>query len=96
MTKIFAKVKGLCKGKHGFHIHEFGNLSEGCKSAGVHFNPTNSNHGDPKSKIRHVGDLGNIESNHSNDVEFTEYLIKDSLIALEGPNNVLGRSCVVH
>lgn len=38
--KIKAEIKGLTKGKHGFHIHEYGNLKEGCKTAGAHFNPT--------------------------------------------------------
>jgi hypothetical protein len=27
-------------GLHGFHVHQFGNLSDSCKGAGAHFNPT--------------------------------------------------------
>jgi Cu/Zn superoxide dismutase len=27
-------------GLHGFHVHQFGNLSDSCKGAGGHFNPT--------------------------------------------------------
>lgn len=32
--KIKAVFKGLSTGLHGFHIHQFGNLIEGCKTAG--------------------------------------------------------------
>ncbi len=44
---VVGEVRGLKKNaKHGFHIHEFGDLSKGCKSLGGHFNPFNSKHGD--------------------------------------------------
>lgn len=29
----------------GFHIHELGDLSNGCNSTGSHYNPLNKNHG---------------------------------------------------
>ena len=55
-------LKGLRGGKiHAIHIHEFGDLTQGCKSCGGHFNPENCDHGtysDP-SRPRHVGDLMN-------------------------------------
>ena len=38
-TRICATISGLTEGQHGFHIHQFGNLTEGCKTAGPHFNP---------------------------------------------------------
>ena len=46
------------EGKHGFHIHEKADFSNGCLSAGPHYNPFNTNHGPPWAKDRHVGDMG--------------------------------------
>ena len=60
-TKIACSVRGLNpNGKHGIHIHQFGDLSEGCTTAGPHFNPHNKLHGGPFTEERHVGDLGNL------------------------------------
>src|SRR6476619_5701398 len=44
-VKVVADISGLTPGKHGFHIHEFGDCSapDG-KAAGGHFNPPNSPH----------------------------------------------------
>ena len=36
---IEGRVTGLSPGKHGFHIHQWGDLSNGCDSTGPHFNP---------------------------------------------------------
>jgi Cu-Zn family superoxide dismutase len=60
-TTIKGEVKGLTPGLHGFHVHQYGDLSQGCASAGGHFNPFGKTHGAPSSSTRHVGDLGNIE-----------------------------------
>ena len=39
-TVIMGFVHGLAPNPlHGFHIHEFGDLSDGCTSCGGHFNP---------------------------------------------------------
>lgn len=49
-TKIACSVKGLSpNGKHGIHIHQFGDLTQGCATAGPHYNPFNKNHGGPFS-----------------------------------------------
>jgi Cu-Zn family superoxide dismutase len=90
---INVNVKGLKKGKHGFHIHQAGDLTDECMSACAHFNPTNKNHGGPNDKERHVGDLGNILSNKNGEVKkkFVDHLIK-----LKGKNNIIGRCIVIH
>merc|ERR1740130_177455 len=59
-VKICAEITGLAPGQHGFHIHQYGNLTEGCKTAGPHYNPHGKTHGGPDLEERHVGDLGNV------------------------------------
>ncbi|XP_022121616.1 superoxide dismutase [Cu-Zn] [Pieris rapae] len=90
---VTGEVKGLSKGKHGFHIHEFGDNTNGCTSAGPHFNPFKQDHGSPDAAVRHVGDLGNIEAQ---DGGVTKVCIQDSQISLSGPNSIIGRTLVVH
>ena len=80
--------------RHGFHIHEAGDLTDGCMGACSHFNPYNKQHGGPSSKERHVGDLGNI---HFNSKGVAKINLIDSLVKLRGTKaNVIGRSLVIH
>merc|ERR1712195_437832 len=88
-VKIVADIKGLTPGQHGFHIHQFGNLIEGCKTAGPHYNP----HGNPESEVRHVGDLGNAVAGEDG---LAHYELEDHQIMLHGEFSVIGRSCVCH
>ena len=92
-VQISAQITGLAKGTHGFHIHQFGNLTEGCKTAGPHFNPAGTTHGGPDMEVRHVGDLGNCEAG---DDGVAKYEREDGLVMLYGENSVIGRSFVVH
>ena len=45
VCKIAYKISGLTPGKHGFHIHEKADFSNGCISAGPHYNPHKATHG---------------------------------------------------
>jgi Cu-Zn family superoxide dismutase len=93
-VQITLKIKGLTPNAlHGFHIHASGDLSNGCLSAGPHFNPEGLTHGAPNSVVRHVGDLGNIQADASGEAN---YLFTDSVISLSGPNGIIGRAVVVH
>src|SRR5205809_7553696 len=59
-VQVHAEIAGLTPGKHGFHVHEFGDCSSAdASSAGAHFNPTNQPHAAPDATSRHVGDMGN-------------------------------------
>ena len=90
-TLIKGRVSGLEPGKHGFHIHEFGDLSNGCDSAGAHYDPDGVDHGDLDNG--HVGDLGNITANPSGIADFT---IVSKRIDLTGDRSVVGRAIVIH
>ncbi len=95
-VRVTGKISGLNPGKHGFHIHEYGDCSDPAgKSAGGHFNPAGTPHGDrsqPAMK-RHVGDLGNIVAD-KHGVAQIDFI--DPQISFSGPNNIIGRAVVVH
>jgi len=91
-VSISIKLSGVPEGLHGFHIHEFGDVST-CTAAGAHFNPHAKAHGAPTDNNRHVGDLGNVKADADGnvDVEF-----KDTVISLSGINSIIGRAVVLH
>ncbi|MFP4071997.1 MAG: superoxide dismutase family protein, partial [Desulfovibrionales bacterium] len=86
--------QGLTPGKHGFHIHEYGDCSASdATSAGGHYNPTDMPHAGPDAAKRHVGDLGNVTADDSGRV--SENFL-DPVISLNGPHSLVGLSVVVH
>jgi len=92
--RIVAKMQGLTPGKHGFHIHEFGDCSApDASSAGGHFNPTHQQHGGPDHLERHAGDLGNIVADQYGIAHYDRI---DTVITLNGPNSIIGKSLIVH
>ncbi|CAJ0578455.1 unnamed protein product, partial [Mesorhabditis spiculigera] len=84
---------GLAPGLHGFHIHEKGDLGDGCLATGAHYNPHKMTHGAPTDSNRHIGDLGNINAPASGNLDIR---VADTLASLNGQFSILGRAVVVH
>jgi len=89
------QLTGLKKNAlHGFHVHESGDLSNKCDSMCAHFNPYGKNHGCPGAKDRHVGDLGNLQTDKNG---YVNYRMEDDYIKLRGTvANIIGRGLIVH
>jgi Cu-Zn family superoxide dismutase len=92
--RVEGEITGLTPGKHGFHIHEFGDVtSPDGTSAGGHFNPGGHPHGAPDAAAHHAGDLGNVEADQSGTAKVN---VTAKGIAFEGASSILGRGLVVH
>jgi len=92
-TTIQYDIKGSEPGLRGFHVHEFGDNTNGCTSAGGHFNPSGVPHGDRTAAVRHVGDLGNLLVDGQGNASGT---LSDRQVTLIGPLSVVGRTIVFH
>ena len=94
-VQVHAEITGLTPGKHGFHIHEFGDCSAAdASSAGGHFNPTNQPHAGPDAAARHEGDMGNVEADASGNAKL-DYVDHQISLANDA-RSAIGRSVVVH
>ncbi|XP_076004057.1 extracellular superoxide dismutase [Cu-Zn]-like [Genypterus blacodes] len=91
----FAKVKVLLRligfpsedspQNRAVHIHQYGDLSQGCAATGGHYNPFNVNH------PHHVGDFGNFQPQQARiNAEI------EAEATLFGPLSVMGRGVVIH
>jgi Cu-Zn family superoxide dismutase len=93
-VQVVADITGLTPGKHGFHIHEFGDCSAAdASSAGGHFNPMHKPHGAPDSPERHEGDMGNLEADSTGKAHLE---LKDSMLKFSGADSILGHAVIVH
>lgn len=92
-TWIVGNIYGLVPGYHGFHLMQSDNFTQGCYSAGNHFNPEEHEHGGEDSTDRHVGDLGNILADLKGVARFNYH---DRIVTLYGDESVIGLACVVH
>ena len=90
-VQVIGEVRGLTPGKHGFHIHQYGDLrSDDGTSAGGHYNPDNNPHAGPHDPQHHAGDLGNITADQDG-----KAMINMKMDGLR-VHFVIGRSIVVH
>lgn len=92
-TTVAYDISGMTEGKHGFHIHEKADFSNGCKSAGPHWNPHGKTHGNLGDVVCHAGDLGNISADSAGVATGS---VESSLVKLDGEFSVVGRSVMVH
>ncbi|UUO09163.1 superoxide dismutase family protein [Blastopirellula sp. J2-11] len=89
--EITGQVSGLKPGEHGFHIHEFGDLTAADgTAAGGHYNPSGHEHGGPDAADHHAGDLGNITADDKG-IATVNKVAKDLKLPM-----IMGRSFVVH
>lgn len=93
-VRVYGNVHKVPTGKHGFHVHKFGNLLESdCSKCGGHFNPFSKDHGGRHDKDSHAGDLGNITATQEGESRFS---FSTSKITLYGKHSIIGRSIVIH
>jgi Cu-Zn family superoxide dismutase len=89
-----AEIHGLKKNAlHGFHVHEAGDLTDECTSMCAHFNPYGKQHGCPGKKERHVGDLGNLQTDEKGCAKLR---FIDDKIKLKGKACIIGRGLIIH
>jgi Cu-Zn family superoxide dismutase len=87
--EVVADVKGLPKGKHGFHVHMMGDCSApDASSAGDHFKFSSA---DATAKV--TGNLGDLDAKADGSVT---YVTRIPEATLQGTRTLLGRSVVIH
>ena len=87
---VSGEISGLAPGQHGFHVHQFGDNTDGCTSAGPHYNPDGCDHGAPSDSKgeRHAGDFGNVQAGEDGVAKFD---FKDSMVSLQGDRSIIGK-----
>ena len=90
-TRIICNINNskLSQGLHGMHVHNYGDLTEGCKSTCNHYNPTGCQHGGRIGCNRHRGDLGNVKVTKNG-------TCKDDFFADVNVWEIIGRALILH
>lgn len=88
------EAEGLEPGKHGYHIHLYGDCSSGDgKSAGTHFNLQGSSKNPPADIDRITGDLGDLDVGEDGTASDEGMLDGASLT---GAKALIGRGVIIH
>lgn len=77
---------------HAFHIHVYGDLSDGCKNLGRSYD----NADEDKTDIEHFGTTGNFGNITRDDTGSVVTSFTNNRITVKGRHSVFGRSIVVH
>ena len=94
---VTAEVHGLKPNTElGFHVHEKGDCSApDATSAGGHFNPGGTPHGQYSQGASHAGDMPNLKADANGVAKYS--FTNDALSVASGAaNGVVGRAVVVH
>ncbi|WP_066092013.1 superoxide dismutase family protein [Xanthomonas massiliensis] len=95
---VTGKITGLApNSQHGFHIHEKGDCSapDGA-SAGGHFNPASTEHGNVMSDPHHGGDMPNIVADAQGNATVSGP-VSSNVDAGKGDDfDIIGRGLIVH
>jgi superoxide dismutase, Cu-Zn family len=94
-VRVHGVLSGLkAEGDHGFHVHEKGDCgSADASSAGAHFNPAGTPHGNPAAGVHHAGDMANLHADGAG--KATVDLVLPG-VSLGGANDIVGRALIVH
>ncbi len=93
---LYIEIEGLPPGDYAVHIHEYGDCSSpDGTSAGGHWNPTNTAHGEWGEGEFHLGDIGNITigQDGTGAIKLTTDLWE---IGTGSDRDVVGKSIILH
>lgn len=93
-VKVQTVAEGLPKGKHGYHLHLYGDCTgiDG-KTAGTHFNLSGSSKNPPEDVKRITGNLGELEAGKDGKAK-GETMLENA--TLQGEFSIIGRAVIVH
>jgi len=93
---VTVEVRGLKpNAEHGLHVHEKGDCSSGDgMSAGGHFNPKGTPHGQPGHGPHHAGDMPALKADANGAAKLVWE--GDEITVTDGPLSIVGRGVIVH